>query len=501
MDLLASLAIGLETATSPLNLFYCLIGALLGTLIGVLPGIGPTATVAMLLPLTFSLDPVASLIMLSGIYYGAQYGGSTTAILINVPGEASAAVTAIDGYQMARNGRAGPALAIAAIGSFAAGTFATLLVAVLAKPLTVVALQFGPPEYFALVTLGLISSVALASGSIVKALASICMGILFGTVGADLYTGAPRFTFGILELTSGFDFVALAIGLFGIAEILRNLEGSRSPSLITRKVTQLMPTREDLRAAAMPIVRGSLLGSAVGILPGGGAALASFLSYSLEKKLSRHPEKFGTGAIEGVAAPESANNAGAQTSFIPMLTLGIPTNPIMALMISVMMIQGIIPGPSVASQQPQLFWGVIASMWVGNLMLLVLNLPLIGLWVRLLTVPYSILFPTILVFSSVGLYTISSSSADLYSLALFGLLGYVLYKLSFEPAPFLLAFVLGPMLEDNFRRSLMMTKGSPSILFTRPISAGLLIAACIMLAVVAVPFVRKRREAIFEEAA
>jgi putative tricarboxylic transport membrane protein len=501
MDLLASLAIGFDAAVSPANLFYCFVGALLGTLIGVLPGIGPTATVAMLLPLTFSLDPVASLIMLAGIYYGAQYGGSTTAILINLPGEASSAVTAIDGYQMARQGRAGPALAIAAIGSFIAGTFATILIAVLAKPLTEVAMDFGPPEYFALVTLGLVSSVALASGSVVKALASICIGMLFGTVGSDIYTGAPRFIFGMLELTSGFDFVALAIGLFGIAEILRNLEGTQSPSLVTRTVTHLMPTREDLKTAAMPIVRGSLLGSAIGILPGGGAALASFLAYSLEKKISRHPERFGTGAIEGVAAPECANNAGAQTSFIPMLTLGIPTNPIMALMISVMMIQGIIPGPSVAEQQPRLFWGVIVSMWVGNLMLLLLNLPLVGLWVRLLRVPYSVLFPAILVFSSVGLYTISSSSADLYSLALFGLVGYVLYKLSFEPAPLLLAFVLGPMLEDNFRRSLMMTQGSPSILVTRPISAGLLLLSFIMLAAVALPLVRKRREAIFEESA
>jgi putative tricarboxylic transport membrane protein len=498
-DLLSQLAIGFGTAASPANLLYCFIGALLGTLIGVLPGIGPTATVAMLLPLTFALDPTSSLIMLAGIYYGAQYGGSTTAILINVPGEASSAVTAIDGYQMARQGRAGPALAIAAIGSFVAGTFATVLVAALARPLTAVALQFGPPEYFALVTLGLVSSVALASGSVIKALAAICIGMLLGTVGSDLYTGAPRFTFNNLELTGGFDFVAIAIGLFGISEILRNLEGDQSVSLVTKKITQLMPSRDDLMRAAGPIARGSLLGSAIGILPGGGAALASFLAYSLEKKLSKHPERFGQGAIEGVAAPESANNAGAQTSFIPMLTLGIPTNPIMALMISVMMIQGIIPGPSVAVQQPQLFWGLIASMWLGNLMLLVLNLPLVGIWVRLLTIPYSIMFPAILVFSSVGLFTINSNSADLYSLALFGLIGYVLYKLDFEPAPLLLAFVLGPMLEDNLRRSLMLTQGSPSILVTRPISAGLLFLAAIMLAVMMIPFIRKKRDAIFEE--
>lgn len=501
MELLSNLAIGLEAAVTPANLMYCFIGALLGTLIGVLPGIGPTATVAMLLPLTFSLDPLASLIMLAGIYYGAQYGGSTTAILINVPGEASAAVTAIDGHQMARQGRAGPALAIVAIGSFVAGTFATFLVAILAKPLTAVALQFGPPEYFALVTLGLISSVALAHGSIVKALAAIAIGILFGTVGADLYTGAPRFTFGVLELTNGFDFVAMAIGLFGISEILRNLEGQQALSLVTKKITGLMPTREDLRAATNPIIRGSLIGSAIGILPGGGAALASFLAYSVEKKLSDTPERFGKGAIEGIAAPESANNAGAQTSFIPMLTLGIPTNPIMALMIGVMMIQGIIPGPSVAIEQPSLFWGVIASMWIGNLMLLILNLPLVGIWVKLLMIPYSLMFPAILVFSSVGLYTINSNAFDLYTVSMFGLFGYFLYKLDFEPAPLLLAFVLGPMLEDNLRRSLMLSQGDPAILFTRPISAGLLLVTLAMLIIALLPFVRKKREVIFEEEA
>ncbi|MCC6949696.1 MAG: tripartite tricarboxylate transporter permease [Bradyrhizobiaceae bacterium] len=501
MELLSNLALGMEAAVTPANLMYCFLGAVLGTLIGVLPGIGPTATVAMLLPLTFTLDPLASLIMLAGIYYGAQYGGSTTAILINVPGEASAAVTALDGHQMARQGRAGPALAIAAIGSFIAGTLATFLVALMAKPLTAVALEFGPPEYFALVTLGLISSVALAHGSIVKALAAIAIGILFGTVGADLYTGAPRFTFGVIELTNGFDFVAMAIGLFGIAEILRNLEGTQATSLVAKKISGLMPTRADLKASISPIFRGSLIGSAIGILPGGGAALASFLAYSVEKKLSDQPERFGRGAIEGVAGPESANNAGAQTSFIPMLTLGIPTNPIMALMIGVMMIQGIIPGPSVAVEQPTLFWGVIASMWVGNMMLLVLNLPLVGLWARLLLVPYSMMFPAILVFSAVGLYTINSNSFDLYTVSMFGLLGYVLYKLDFEPAPLLLAFVLGPMLEDSLRRSLMLSQGDPSILFTRPISATLLAATLLILAVAVLPFVRKKREVIFEEEA
>jgi TctA family transporter len=501
MDLLANLALGLQTAITPANLLYCLIGTFVGTLIGVLPGIGPTATVAMLLPLTFSLEPISSLIMLSGIYYGAQYGGSTTAILINAPGEASAAVTAIDGYQMAVQGRAGPALAIVAIGSFVAGTLSTFVIAFLAGPMTAVALQFGPPEYFALVTLGLIASVALAHGSIPKALAAIMIGILFGTVGADIYTGGPRFTLGQLELTGGLDFVALAIGLFGFSEVLKNLERGETRKLVTERIAGLWPTRQDLTAAAPSILRGSLLGSALGVLPGGGAALSSFLSYSVEKKLSRNPQRFGQGALEGVAGPESANNAGAQTSFIPMLTLGIPTNPVMALMIGVMMIQGIIPGPNVAIEQPTLFWGVIASMWVGNVMLLILNLPLVGIWVKLLTVPYRFLFPAIVVFSSVGLYTINSNSFDLYTLSFFALFGYLMSKLDFEAAPMLLAFVLGPMLEENLRRSLMLAQGDPSILVTRPISAGLLVMAVIALLFVMVPSVSKARQAIFEEGA
>jgi TctA family transporter len=499
MELLENLSLGFTTALSPSNVGYCFVGALLGTLIGVLPGIGPTATVAMLLPLTFTLDPVSSLIMLAGIYYGAQYGGSTTAILINVPGEPSSAVTAIDGYQMALQGRAGPALATAAIGSFIAGTFATFVISILAKPLTAVALEFGPPEYFSLVVLGLVSSVALAHGSILKALAAIAIGILFGTVGADIYTGAPRFTLGMLELGSGLDFVAVGIGLFGISEILKNLENEKSRSVITKKVTNLFPRREDLLAALGPFVRGSVVGSVVGILPGGGAALSSFLSYSLEKRLAKDPDRFGKGAIEGVAGPESANNAGAQTSFIPMLTLGIPTNPIMALMIGVMIVQGIIPGPNVAVEQPNLFWGLIASMWIGNAMLLVLNLPLVGLWVKLLTVPYHYLFPAILVFSSLGIYSINSNPFDLYALSFFGLFGYLLVKLDFEPAPLLLAFVLGPMLEENLRRSLMLSHGSPTIFATRPISAGLLLVTIAALAVVTIPSIRRARTDIFEE--
>ena len=388
MDLLDNLALGFATATTLWNLLFCLIGVLLGTLIGVLPGIGATATIAMLLPITFQIgDPVSSLIMLSGIYYGAQYGGSTTAILINMPGESSSAVTAIDGYQMARNGRAGAALAIAAIGSFFAGTVSTFLVAIFAPPLTAIALEFGAAEYFSLMVVGLVSSIALAHGSIVKALAMVVLGLLLGLVGTDIYTGTPRFTLGIREYADGLNFVAVAVGVFGVAEILRNLENEHERAVLIKKVSGLMPTREDFKRMAAPIVRGTVIGSALGILPGGGAILAAFASYTVEKRVSKHPEEFGKGAIEGVAGPESANNAGAQTSFIPMLTLGIPANPVMALMIGAMIIQGIVPGPNVATEQPALFWGIIASMWIGNLMLIVLNLPLIGLWVKLLDDP------------------------------------------------------------------------------------------------------------------
>ena len=456
---------------------FCLIGVLLGTLIGVLPGIGATATIAMLLPITFQIgDPVSSLIMLAGIYYGAQYGGSTTAILINMPGESSSAVTAIDGYQMARNGRAGAALAIAAIGSFFAGTVSTFLVALFAPPLTAIALEFGAAEYFSLMVVGLVSSVALAHGSIVKALAMVVLGLLLGLVGTDIYTGTPRFTLGIREYADGLNFVAVAVGVFGVAEILRNLENEHERSVL---ITQGLGPDADARGLSgawpAPIVRGTVIGSALGILPGGGAILAAFASYTVEKRISKHPEEFGKGAIEGVAGPESANNAGAQTSFIPMLTLGIPANPVMALMIGAMIIQGIVPGPNVATEQPALFWGIIASMWIGNLMLIVLNLPLIGLWVKLLTIPYYVLFPIIMAFCSIGVYSVNTNVYDLYAVAFFGLLGYVLVKLRCEPAPLLLGFVLGPLLEENLRRAMILSRGDPTTFVTRPISAGLLL--------------------------
>ncbi|UXN59945.1 tripartite tricarboxylate transporter permease [Phyllobacterium zundukense] len=499
MDLLNNLELGFATAASPYNLLFCFTGVILGTLIGVLPGIGATATIAMLLPITFQLEPVSSLIMLAGIYYGAQYGGSTTAILINMPGESSSAVTAIDGYQMARKGRAGAALAIAAIGSFFAGTVSTILVAVFAPPLTAVALRFGSPEYFSLMIVGLVSSVALAHGSVIKALGMVVLGLLLGLVGTDIYTGTPRFNLGILELSDGLNFVALAVGVFGIAEILRNLENEHDRDVMIKKVTNLLPTRQDWKEMTAPILRGTAIGSALGILPGGGAILASFASYTVEKRISNTPGEFGKGAVAGVAGPESANNAGAQTSFIPMLTLGIPANPVMALMIGAMIIQGIVPGPNVATEQPALFWGIIASMWIGNLMLILLNLPLIGLWVKLLTIPYYMLFPAIIAFCSIGVYSVNSNVFDLYAVAFFGLIGYGLAKLRCEPAPLLLGFVLGPLLEEHLRRAMIMSRGDPMTFLNRPISLGLLLLAAAVLVVVLLPSIRKKRDEVFVE--
>lgn len=499
MELFDNLALGFSVALSLQNVVYCFVGVLLGTLIGVLPGLGPVATIAMLLPITFGLPPVSALIMLAGIYYGAQYGGSTTAILINLPGESSSVVTAIDGHQMARKGRAGAALATAALGSFFAGTVATFLLAVFAPPLADLALQFGPPEYFSLMVLGLIASVTLASGSVVKAIAMIVLGLILGLSGQDIYTGTPRFTFELQELSDGFDFVALAMGMFGISEIIRNLEDEHQRSLVAAKVKSLMLTKEEFKRIIAPVLRGTVLGSFLGILPGGGAMLSSFASYSIEKKISKNPREFGRGAIEGVAGPESANNAGAQTSFIPMLTLGIPSNPVMALMIGALIIQGITPGPNVVTEKPDLFWGVIASMWVGNFMLVLLNLPLIGLWVRLLTVPYHIMFPAIIAFCCIGVYSVNNNVFDVYTMALFGVLGYALVKLDCEPAPLLLGFVIGPMLEEYLRRAMLISRGDPTVFVTRPISAVLLFLAAAALVVVLMPSVQKSREEAFKE--
>ena len=497
MDVLANLLLGFQTAMSVSNLAYCLIGVFLGTAVGVLPGIGPIATIAMLLPVTFGLPPVSALIMLSGIYYGAQYGGSTTAILINLPGESSSVVTALDGYRMARQGKAGLALATAAIGSFIAGTIATLLVALFAPPMAEFALKFGPAEYFSLMVLGLVASIVLARGSLLHALAMILVGLVLGLVGTDVNTGVSRFAFGMPQLADGIGFVVVAMGVFGLGEIIANLEDETERSSSITTVTGLLPTRDDWRAITGPILRGTALGSVLGVLPGGGALLASFASYSLEKKISATPARFGQGAIEGVAGPESANNAGAQTSFIPMLTLGVPANPVMALMIGAMIIQGIQPGPAIVTEQPTLFWGVIASMWIGNVFLLILNLPLIGLWVRMITVPYHYLFPAILVFCAIGVFSLGNTSFDVFLMALFGLVGYVFSKLGCEPTPMLLGFILGPMMEEFLRRALVLSDGNPVVLVTEPLSAALLVISAVLLATVLAPGIRKKRDETF----
>jgi putative tricarboxylic transport membrane protein len=501
MDLLNNLALGFDTSLSLANLLYCFVGVLLGTLIGVLPGLGAVATIAMLLPATFSLPPVSSLIMLAGIYYGAQYGGSTTAILVNLPGESSSVVTALEGYKMACKGRAGAALTTAAVGSFIAGSVATLLIAMFATPLSSVALAFGPPEYFSLMILGLVASVVLAHGSLLKAICMIIIGLLLGLVGTDVTSGVSRFTFDFPELAEGISFVAVAMGLFGLGEIIRNLEQESSHTGTPRihRVGSLMPSRDEVRRMIAPIFRGTLLGSFLGILPGGGAMLASFASYSMEKKLASKESGFGEGAIEGVAGPEAANNAGAQTSFIPMLTLGIPSNAVMALMAGAMIMQGIQPGPTVMIEQPALFWGMITSMWIGNIMLVVLNLPLIGIWVRLLAVPYHLLFPVIVVICAIGAFSVNNSVFDIQLMALFGFLGYVFYKLECEPAPLLLGFILGPMMEEYLRRAMLLSRGDPSVFVTRPISLTLLLLAFITIALIVLPSFRKTREVAFQE--
>lgn len=499
MDTFFNLALGFQTAMSLANLTYCLVGVFLGTAVGVLPGIGPIATIAMLLPVTFGLPPVSALIMLSGIYYGAQYGGSTTAILVNLPGESSSVVTAIDGYQMARQGKAGLALATAAIGSFIAGTLSTLLVALFAPPMADFALRFGPTDYFSLMVLGLVASIVLAKGSLLHALAMIVVGLALGLVGTDVNTGIARFTFGSTQLSDGIGFVVVAMGVFGLAEIVANLETEHERSSTVTVVSGLLPSRADWRRIIGPILRGTSLGSILGVLPGGGALLASFASYSLEKKISRHPEAFGKGAIEGVAGPESANNAGAQTSFIPMLTLGIPANPVMALMIGAMVIQGIQPGPAIVTEQPGLFWGVIVSMWIGNVFLLILNLPLIGLWVRMISVPYQFLFPAIMVFCAIGVFSLGNTVFDVYLMAGFGLFGYVLSKLGCEPTPMLLGFILGPMMEEHLRRALVLSEGNAMVLVTEPLSAILLLMSAVLLATVLLPTVRRKREETFVE--
>src|SRR6516165_2359540 len=499
-DLLANLWLGFHVAANPFNILFCLLGALVGTLVGVLPGIGSVATIAMLLPITFGLPPVGALIMLAGIYYGAQYGGSTTSVLVNIPGEATSVVTCLDGHQMARQGRAGPALAIAAMGSFFAGCVSTVLVAALGAPLTSIALMFGPAEYFSLMCLGLIFAVVLAKGSVLKAVAMVVTGLLLSMVGSDLETGAGRMTFDIAELADGIGFANIAMGVFGFAEIIRNLElPPESRDILKTKITNLMPSRQDLIDSAGAIARGTAMGSLVGILPGGGAVIASFAAYTFEKKIAKDPSRFGRGAIQGVAAPESANNAAAQTSFIPLLTLGIPPNAVMALMVGAMTIHGIVPGPQVMQKQPDLVWGMIASMWIGNLMLIIINLPMVGIWVRLLRVPYRLMFPSIVVFCAIGIYSINNAPMDVILAGIFGLIGYWLVKHEFEPAPLLLGMVLGPLMEENLRRAMLISRGDWTVFITRPLSAVLMAAAAALLVLAVLPTLRKKRDEVFAE--
>ncbi len=499
MEFFPNLLLGFQTAGSVANLAYCLVGVALGTAIGVLPGLGPAETIAMLLPITFGLEPVSSLIMLAGIFYGAQYGGSTTAILVNLPGESSSVITALDGHAMAKRGQAGKALATAALGSFFAGTVTTLLIALFSPPLTEMALKFGPAEYFSLMVLGLVASVVLANGSLLHAFGMIILGLLLGMIGTDVNSGVARFSFDVPELTDGISFVVVAMGVFGIGEIIGNLQNEAERSVMVKKVTGLMLDKEDYKAIAAPVLRGTLLGSILGVLPGGGAMLSSFAAYALEKKISKNAANFGKGAIEGVAAPESANNAGAQASFIPMLTLGIPGNTVMALMIGAMIMQGIQPGPTVMTEQPALFWGIIVSMWIGNVFLVVLNLPLIGLWVKMISVPYHLLFPAIIVFCAIGVFSMANTTFDVYFMAVFGLLGYLFRKLGCEPAPMMLGFILGPMMEEFLRRALLLTKGDPSVFIRRPISATMLLIAVLAMISVILPALRKKREEAFAE--
>jgi TctA family transporter len=492
--MLENLALGFDVALSLKNLAFAFLGTLIGTAIGVLPGLGPTATISLLLPLTFGQDPVTAIIMLAGIYYGAQYGGSTTAILLNLPGEISGVVTAIEGYKMAQQGRAGAALAAAALGSFFAGTVSTFVVAASGPMLTSVALSFGPPDYFSLMLLGLIVACVLAQGSVPKAIGMVVLGVALGLVGTDVQTGQQRFTFGIPELSDGINFVALAMGMFGMSEVILNLERPELRSGRMAKRGPLWLSREEWRYAAPASIRGTVLGTALGILPGGGAAIASFGSYMLERRLTRRPERFGNGAIEGLAGPESANNAGAQSAFIPLLTLGIPSNSVMALMVGALIIQGIQPGPRMVTAQPELFWGLICSMWIGNLMLLVINLPLVGLWVQLLKVPYKFLYPAILVFCCIGAYSINNNVFDVYTMMIFTVAGYTLTKLGCETAPLLLGFVIGPMMEEHLRRAMLLSRGDPMTFIERPISASMLGIAFISLVLMLLPALRRKKE-------
>lgn len=499
MELLNYLGIGFSVALQPVNLFYCFVGVFIGTLVGVLPGIGPVGAMSLLLPTTFKVAPEAAIIMLAGIYYGAMYGGSTTSILVNIPGEAASVVTCLDGYQMARQGRAGPALGIAAFGSFIAGTLSILGLMLLAPPLSKLALRFGPPEYFTLMVLGLTILIYLAHGAMSKALIMAAFGIILGLVGLDSINARPRFTFGKMELIDGVGLVPVVMGLFGISEVLLNIEQVVRRDVLKTRLKGLLPTVKDWRDSTAPIARGSLLGFFLGILPGGGAVISSFISYAVEKRISKHPERFGTGAIEGVAGPESANNAATGGAFIPLMTLGIPPNVIMAMLLGAFMIHGVTPGPLMMKQNPGIFWGVIVSMYIGNIMLLILNLPLITIWVQVLKVPYKILFPLILLFCLIGVYSVNNVVFDIYLMLIFGIMGYLMKKFGYEGAPLVLAFVLGPLMENNLRKSLIISQGDFSIFFTRPLAAASLILALFLLISPFIPGLGKKRKVIPKE--
>ena len=499
MELVDHLLLGFSVALSLQNLAYCFIGVLVGTLIGVLPGIGPLGTIAMLMPLTFNVPPVSALIMLAGIYYGAQYGGSTTAILVNLPGETSSVITCIDGYQMARRGRAGPALAIAAIGSFFAGTVGTLMIALFGPPLAEFALKFGAPEYFSMMLMSLVAAAVLAQGDMLRSIAMVVLGLLLGVVGTDVNTGVQRFSFGVTELSDGIGFIVIAVGVFAIGEIIGNLGDTEERTVFTDGVKNLFPTMDDLKASFWPIIRGTAIGSFFGVLPGTGPAIASFSAYMVEKKIAKDPSRFGQGAIEGVAAPEAANNADAQCKFIPMLTLGLPASGVMALMLGALTMQGIQPGPEVMTQRPELFWGLVASMWIGNAMLVILNLPLVGIWVKLLSVPYRLLFPAIMAFSAIGIYSVNNSAFEIYMTALFGVLGFMWAKLGFNMTPLLLGFVLGPLMEENLRRAMLMSRADPTVFVTRPISLVFIIATVLILLIVALPAFQAKKAVLTEE--
>ena len=500
MDLLSYLYVGFQVCLQPSNLFLAFVGCVIGTLVGVLPGLGPAAAISLLLPTSFHITPVGALILLSAIYYGAMYGGSTTSILVNIPGEAASVVTCLDGYEMAKQGRAGPALGIAAFGSFIAGTAGVVGLMCVAPPLAEMALKFGPPEYTTLMILGLVVVTFLVKGSMSKALLTATFGMFLSTIGLDAVSGVARFSFDVVELMDGIGMVPVVMGLFGISEVLLNLEKTFEREILKGEIKDYLPTKEDWRKSTLPILRGSVLGFFLGILPGGGAVLASFVAYAVEKRISKYPEKFGKGAIEGVASPEAANNSATAGAFIPLLTLGIPSNVVMAILLGAMMIHGITPGPNLIQEYPQVFWGVIISMYIGNAMLLVLNLPLIGLWVQVLKIPYGLLFPLILLFCLIGAYSLSFATFDILVMIVFGIIGYLMKKTDYEGAPLILALVLGNLFENALRQSLMLSDGSFRIFFSRPIAAVFLWVAIALLIIPILPWLKKRRPAVGIEA-